>query len=35
MIGLNYPEIDLEKIKINLNVSNIINSFVNLMNHLE
>ena len=35
MIGLNYPEIDFEKIKINLNVSNIINSFVNLMNQLE
>jgi hypothetical protein len=35
MIGLKYPEIDFDKIKINLNVSNIINSFVNLMNQLE
>lgn len=35
MIGLTYPEIDFDKIKINLNASNIINSFVDLMNQLE
>ena len=35
MIGLNYPEIDFNKIKINLNASNIINSLVDLMNQLE